>query len=111
MEFGEVLSRAWQIIWKHKVLWIFGILAGCGTASGGAGSNSGFRYSRPGEMPPFVSNLFQSSNQGLILAIVGVIIIVVLILIILSIILRHNWACRINPRYSIGRPECRTPSF
>ncbi len=27
--FGEVLSRAWQIIWKHKVLWIFGILASC----------------------------------------------------------------------------------
>jgi hypothetical protein len=28
--FGEVLTRAWQIIWKHKVLWVFGILASCG---------------------------------------------------------------------------------
>jgi len=27
MDYGNVLSRAWQIIWKHKVLWIFGILA------------------------------------------------------------------------------------
>ena len=35
--FGEVLTKAWQIIWKHKVLWIFGILAGCGR---GNGSNS-----------------------------------------------------------------------
>jgi hypothetical protein len=26
-DFGKVLSRSWQIIWKHKVLWIFGILA------------------------------------------------------------------------------------
>ena len=26
--FGEVLTRAWQIIWKHKVLWIFGIWQG-----------------------------------------------------------------------------------
>jgi hypothetical protein len=34
MNIGEVLSRAWQIIWKHKVLWIFGILAGF-TASRG----------------------------------------------------------------------------
>jgi hypothetical protein len=25
---GEVLSRAWQITWKHKVLWIIGILFG-----------------------------------------------------------------------------------
>ena|SRR5687768_8591417 len=25
-DFGEVLSRAWQITWKHKVLWIYGFL-------------------------------------------------------------------------------------
>jgi hypothetical protein len=37
--FGEVLSRAWQIIWKHKVLWLFGILASC--TQGGRGFNSG----------------------------------------------------------------------
>jgi len=27
-DFGEVLSRAWQITWKYKVLWIIGILLG-----------------------------------------------------------------------------------
>jgi len=27
-DIGEVLSRAWQITWKHKVLWIIGILFG-----------------------------------------------------------------------------------
>ena len=37
--FGEVLTRAWQIIWKHRVLWIFGILASCGR--GGGGGNGG----------------------------------------------------------------------
>src|SRR5512138_2092297 len=37
--FGEVLTRAWQIIWKHKVLWIFGILASC--SRGGSNFNSG----------------------------------------------------------------------
>lgn len=41
MDFGEVLSKAWQITWKYKILWIFGILAGCG---GQFGSNS-FNYS------------------------------------------------------------------
>ncbi len=41
MDFGEVLSKAWQIIWKHKVLWIFGILAGCASGGGGGGSSMG----------------------------------------------------------------------
>jgi hypothetical protein len=27
-DIGEVLSRAWQMTWKHKVLWIIGILYG-----------------------------------------------------------------------------------
>lgn len=43
--FGEVLTRAWQITWKYKVLWIFGILAGCangGGGGGGGGGNTGF---------------------------------------------------------------------
>lgn len=43
--FGEVLTRAWQIIWKHRVLWIFGILAGCsrgGSSGGGGGGGNGF---------------------------------------------------------------------
>jgi hypothetical protein len=40
--FGEVLTRAWQITWKYKVLWIFGILASCGRGGGnGGGGNSG----------------------------------------------------------------------
>jgi hypothetical protein len=26
LDFGEVLTRAWQITWKHKILWIFGLL-------------------------------------------------------------------------------------
>ena len=25
-DFGEVLSHAWQITWKHKVLWVYGFL-------------------------------------------------------------------------------------
>lgn len=26
-DFGEVLKRAWQITWKHKILWIFGFFS------------------------------------------------------------------------------------
>ncbi len=37
--FGEVLTRAWKITWKYKILWIFGILASC--SRGGAGGDGG----------------------------------------------------------------------
>jgi hypothetical protein len=53
--FGEVLTRAWQIIWKHKVLWIFGILASCGRGSGNfnQGSRNGGNGSGIGpNLPP-----------------------------------------------------------
>ena len=40
MDYGKVLSKAWKTIWKHKILWLFGILAGC-SASGGSGGGGG----------------------------------------------------------------------
>jgi hypothetical protein len=41
MDYGEVLTRAWRIIWKHKILWIFGIFAGLASQAGsGAGNRS-----------------------------------------------------------------------
>lgn len=30
MNISEVISRSWKIFWKHKILWVFGILAGLG---------------------------------------------------------------------------------
>lgn len=36
MNYGEILSKTWKVIWKHKILWLFGVLAGC-SASGGGG--------------------------------------------------------------------------
>jgi hypothetical protein len=41
MNFGEVLRRSWDIIWKYKVLWIFGILAGLANGGGGGSGSSG----------------------------------------------------------------------
>lgn len=48
--FGEVLTRAWQNIWKYKVLWIFGILASCARSGGGSGSG-GNQSSGSGDVP------------------------------------------------------------
>ncbi len=44
---GEVLSKAWKITWKFKVLWIFGILAGC-AGSNRANFNSNFNSGSSG---------------------------------------------------------------
>jgi len=51
--FGEVLTRAWQNIWKHKILWIFGILASCARGNGGGGSGGGGNsgYQTGGDAP------------------------------------------------------------
>jgi hypothetical protein len=35
MEFGKILSRAWQITWRWKVLWVFGFLVSLGQGSWG----------------------------------------------------------------------------
>lgn len=39
MDYAYSLSRAWTITWKFKVLWIFGILAGCSSNSGSGNMN------------------------------------------------------------------------
>jgi hypothetical protein len=59
MNYSEVFSKAWKIIWKFKALWIFGILSSCARASsgGGGGSSGGGGGS---------SNFIQ--NQGMMLS-------------------------------------------
>ncbi|MCL7452811.1 MAG: hypothetical protein M8467_07155, partial [Anaerolineae bacterium] len=42
MDYGKVLSRAWEITWRWKVLWILGFLASLGRGSS-APSNTGYR--------------------------------------------------------------------
>ncbi len=83
--FGEVLSRAWQIIWKHKVLWIFGIFAGCSRGSGNFRGNSGGGgggTGGPGQLPPELMRVFQFIQQNLVTFIVAGCIIVLLIWVI-----------------------------
>jgi hypothetical protein len=83
MDLGEVLSRAWQIVWKNKALWIFGILASCsGGGGGGGGGNSGFQFSQ-GEIPRGLERSFNNIQDWQIALIIGAIILFVLILIVL----------------------------
>jgi len=53
MDYSEVLSKAWRIAWKFKVLWIFGILASCGQSRGSSFNfNNNFRTSGNGFSNP-----------------------------------------------------------
>lgn len=99
MDFGEVLSKAWKITWKFKVLWIFGIFASCGTRSGpsfNGGGSSGYETGggAPGptpNLPPgFEDNLLRFvrlfENPAVIAVFLSLICVLVLLTIFFSII-------------------------
>lgn len=66
--FGEVITRAWQITWKHKILWIFGILASC-SRGGGGGSSGGSSVSGGGEGSGY--SPFDTSEAGRVFEQIG----------------------------------------
>ncbi|MGE5377805.1 MAG: hypothetical protein ACM3XO_22320 [Bacteroidota bacterium] len=86
--FGEILSRAWQIIWKHKVFWIFGILASC---SGGGPSfnvnynfNSGDFNGGTPNIPPEIQRFFAFVGQNAV-AIISITVALVCILWVIAL--------------------------
>jgi hypothetical protein len=90
--FGEVLTRAWQIIWKHKVLWIFGIFAGCGRGggNGGGGAQGGGGGTGPGDQPfPELERTFEQFGQWIQDNpwIIAVVVLIGLVLLLISIFL------------------------
>lgn len=89
--FGEVLTHAWQIIWKHKVLWIFGLFAGCARGGGGSGGGGGGGGGTgPGNQPfPELERTFDQIGQWINENpwIVAVFVVLVLALVILSVFL------------------------
>ncbi len=84
MDYGEILSKAWQIIWKHKILWLFGLFAGCAAQSGSSGGQTNFRANG---VPPQIQHLFNNTEPWQIALVVGIIILVALILAVLAITL------------------------
>jgi hypothetical protein len=80
--FGEVLTRAWQIIRKHNVLWIFGIFAGCSRGSANFRGNTGGGGSGgPGQpnIPPEVMRILEFIQQNLVTFIVVACLLLLLI--------------------------------
>ena len=81
MDHLKVLKRAWEITWRYRVLWVFGIIlalttggsTGRGGGSGGGGGNGGFPsfgdFSPP-EIPPQVMSMLIGVGIGLACVIV-----------------------------------------
>ena len=92
MNIGDILTRSWQIVWKYKILWVFGILASCveggGGGGGGGGNGSGYRFDGEEFNLPveawttdfvrFFENIENNLNQS-----VGVIAVILLIFCVL----------------------------
>jgi membrane-anchored glycerophosphoryl diester phosphodiesterase (GDPDase) len=86
--FGEVLTRAWQIIWKHKILWVFGIFASCSRGGGGGNAGRGGGGNGNQQFPQWQQTMDQIGrwiNDNM--WIVAVIVIVALLLVVLAIFL------------------------
>lgn len=97
----EVVRRAWQITWKHKVLWIFGMLASCGQSSSsnssgnnqGRGPNGQFSSDGPfsNEMLRQMSDFFEgvvawfSQHTWVIIVLVVIFILLIILQVFLSI--------------------------
>jgi hypothetical protein len=90
MDFGKVLSRAWEITWRWKVLWIFGFLASLGQGWGSGSptysvDSQDFNMEGWGQGPP---EAFWPAIGGVVVAIICVLFILTIVLWIVSIISR-----------------------
>ena len=79
MEFGKVLSRAWQITWRWKVLWVFGFLISLGEGFRGS-SNVNWVEDR------WQVDRFLPQVVGIVIALVCVGLIIAIALWVLSVI-------------------------
>lgn len=85
-DFGEILGRAWQIIWKFKVLWIFGVLASCGR-NGGPNSRASFdRDFQSNGWQGFDNWTSNINTTELVLIIVGALLFFLLIIVLITAI-------------------------
>ena len=84
MDFGKVLSRAWEITWRWKVLWVFGFLVSLGQG-GSRGSSSSYRVEYGGRGGQFLERI-PPAVVGLLIALACVGLIIGLALWVLSVI-------------------------
>ncbi len=76
MQYGKILTRAWEITWRYKYLWILGFLAGEAAGGGGGGSGVNYQFNNRDvpnmRVPPEVSGLLV--GLGCLAFLVGIVL-------------------------------------
>jgi hypothetical protein len=94
LDYGNLLSRAWQITWKHKILWIFGILAGLGNGGGPPGDgngggrgqpSNGFEFGSP-QVDQWINQFDQAAIVAIVLGLICLALLIAVVLIALQVI-------------------------
>lgn len=84
-DIGEILGRAFQIIRKHKILWLFGILAGCTSNSGG---NFNFRFeNRQIREIPEIERFFNQFSEAQLITFAIIFMLIILLLVIIAAVI------------------------
>jgi hypothetical protein len=86
MDFAALLKRTWEITWKHKILWVFGLFASCSGQSyqfNASGPSRSVQYEfGPGEFPQ-MERFFEQYGEELALGI-GILFLCMCLLMLVS---------------------------
>ena len=81
MDIGNLLQRSWNVFWKNKVIWVFGIVA---AFAGGSDYNVGFNFNvsrpaQPGEavLPPQLRDFLTSPALPVIILVFVVVFLLI----------------------------------
>ena len=91
MNFGEVLTQAWNIIWKNKILWLFGFFASLGAGGGANGNNFNYNFGgndfpqSTGNLPPWAQHFLDNAILWVPVAILMTLLLVVVLVILNTI--------------------------
>jgi hypothetical protein len=62
MDYGYILKRAGEIVWRHKFLWALGFLVALGSGGGGGGGNNfNFNFGSNGELDEAALQQFEQA--------------------------------------------------
>jgi hypothetical protein len=105
MEYGTLLSRAWNIIWQHKFLILLGVLVALGNA-GGSGLSSGGNVTGPAregdfnfQAPTFEDFLKEPGfgfAAGLVVVVIGVVLLIGVALWVVASLARGGLIAGVN---------------
>ena len=100
LNFGEILTRSWKIIWNYKILWLFGFLASLGAGGGNGGGGSNFNFnSRSGQNPftaPNMNNMPLWAQRMMESVGIWLPILILLILVLIAVFIVLNTFGRIG---------------